>query len=325
MNSLLEHIELLETRLKEVESGSPRPLDAFPPPPLIQTTSQGEDNQNSQTTENIDLDLSHTSPEEPEPPRVSGPSDPSSSNVQNFTPTSNLTFDDSNSVRAMSLSGRDQAPSGVPFLPSSLFETPRLQYNSVTGQLSFPDAASKLCRYGKGLLQPHSAPSGPWHIQRRLHHIIKELDQSTYGHLMACFWSSYNDKLQLIDQEAFQRQEVEDRDQPHYSVFLHVCCLAIGFRFADKSRSDIQALARGNRDSTFHENVRYMVEAELERPHGLTTIQSLLILSDLECAMGRTQPGWMYAGASKFDHVDLANSSRLLTLVQDSHVGSRWR
>jgi hypothetical protein len=149
-------------------------------------------------------------------------------------------------------------------------------------------------------------------MQRRLHHIVSELEQQTYDYLMTCFWSSYNEHLKIVDKEAFQQHKIEDRDQLHYSIFLHLCCLAIGFRFADKSRADIQPLTRANRDSVFHENVRYMVEDELKKPHGLTTIQSLLILGDLEYARGSNQMGWMYTGLS--DPSDAAFGAVLILL-----------
>ncbi|RVX68683.1 hypothetical protein B0A52_07110 [Exophiala mesophila] len=291
--SLLEHIELLESRLKEVERESPRQLDPSLPPPRRQTPSQ-ESVEPSILLDGSDLQVA-TGPDGTEVPGVNVPSH-SKGQALSLTRGTNVLSADEYSMLDVSSSDRGQVRASAPSLQSLLFTTSRLQYSSTTGQLSFLGPVERLQHYGDGFMQSPGTPPGSWHMQRRLSHIISELDQETYDYLMTCFWSSYNDHLKIIDQDAFQQHEIEDGDQLHYSTFLHLCCLAMGFTFADKSRLDVQALIRGNRDSIFHGNARYMVEPELKKPHRLSTIQSLLLLSHLECAGGNDSMSWMYAG-----------------------------
>jgi hypothetical protein len=270
--------------LKEVEGESPRQLEPFSSHSPTQTASQAENIRPNLLGDSSDLQVSIESDE------VSVPSHPRDNEAPNQTPSTNVMSADNRGF-----SGCGQVCTS---LHSRLFETSQLQYSSTTGQLSYLGPAERLQHYCDGFTQSPGAPPGLWHMQRRLHHIVSELEQQTYDYLMTCFWSSYNEHLKIVDKEAFQQHKIEDGDQLHYSIFLHLCCLAMGFRFADKSRADIQPLTRTNRDSVFHENVRYMVEDELKKPHGLTTIQSLLILGDLEYARGSNQMGWMYTGLS---------------------------
>lgn len=253
-----------------------------------------------------------TEPDETGTPGLPVPSHPGSQ-APNLTPGTNAMSADNHSVLDVGPSARGQVYSTAPSLQSLLFETPQLQYSSATGQLSYTGPVERLQHYGHGFMQSPDTPPGSWHMQRRLSHIISELDQETYDYLMTCFWSSYNAHLMIVDQEAFQRHKIEDGDQVHYSTLLHLCCLAMGFRFADKSRMDIQALIRGNRDSIFHGNARYMVESELKKPHRLSTVQSLLILGDLECAGGSDTTSWMYTGLSAPDNAAFGAVSVLLS------------
>ena len=278
-----------------MERESPRQLDPSLPPPRRQTPSQ-ESVEPSILLDGSDLQVA-TGPDGTEVPGVNVPSH-SKGQALSLTRGTNVLSADEYSMLDVSSSDRGQVRASAPSLQSLLFTTSRLQYSSTTGQLSFLGPVERLQHYGDGFMQSPGTPPGSWHMQRRLSHIISELDQETYDYLMTCFWSSYNDHLKIIDQDAFQQHEIEDGDQLHYSTFLHLCCLAMGFTFADKSRLDVQALIRGNRDSIFHGNARYMVEPELKKPHRLSTIQSLLLLSHLECAGGNDSMSWMYAGLS---------------------------
>jgi hypothetical protein len=98
-----------------------------------------------------------------------------------------------------------------------------------------------------------------------------------------------------LHQEAFN----EDRELGHtqfYSGFLHVCVLAMGFRFAEKERADIRKIALPQMESTLHREAKYMLDHELERPGGIPSVVALLLLGDLECGVGRDNLGWMYGG-----------------------------
>jgi hypothetical protein len=77
-----------------------------------------------------------------------------------------------------------------------------------------------------------------------------------------------------------------------------MCLLAQGYRYADKSRPDIQRLASTEPrvSSILHAKAKKMAELELEKTRGITSIQALLLLADLEAGVGRNDTGWMYTG-----------------------------
>ncbi|KAM7207918.1 hypothetical protein V8F20_001712 [Naviculisporaceae sp. PSN 640] len=72
--------------------------------------------------------------------------------------------------------------------------------------------------------------------------------------------------------------------------------LAAGYRFSDRTRETVKRFTLGNWESTLHREARFLVESELERPGGMTTVQGLLILADLEFGAGRDTAGWIYSG-----------------------------
>lgn len=132
---------------------------------------------------------------------------------------------------------------------------------------------------------------------RRADKIIRSLPLETYDYLMGLFWQCYNPVIHVLHQEAFN----EDRDMGRtqfYSGFLHVCVLAMGFRYADKDRMDIKkiSLPHAQWESTMHREAKYMLDQELERPGGIPSVVALLLLGDLECGVGRDNVGWLYGG-----------------------------
>lgn len=297
MDSLLEHIELLKSRLKEVDGEMPSQFQGSDfQSQMNQDVTQQLSTSWPEQHNSADAGLSRLVSNESALQEESAPSGQSENDPQNESPLSNATSTDDgfNVPHAV----RNQAPSSEAGLTARSFlsQANQLKYDSTTGALRYSTPVAGYQHSADRITDSQRIPSGSWHIQRRLQHVIKDLDPITHEHLMSCFWYSYNNVLQVVDQIAFQQDQ--DEDELHYSGFLHICCLAMGFRFADKSRHDIKALDRGSRHSSFHESVRYMVETELDNPRGLTTIQGLLILSDLECAVGRDRSGWMYAGVA---------------------------
>jgi len=104
---------------------------------------------------------------------------------------------------------------------------------------------------------------------------------------MHLFWQHYNGVLHVVHEEAF----TEDRDHARtqfYSGFLHICILAMGYRFADKSRTDMQRISLPDRESTLHREAKFMLDLELERPGGIPSVAALLILGDSEVGVGRS-------------------------------------
>ena len=130
---------------------------------------------------------------------------------------------------------------------------------------------------------------------RRAEKFIRTLQIETHDYLMQLFWQHYNSVLMVVHEEAFNEDREHGRTQ-YYSGFLHICILAMGYRFADKARPDIQRIALPDRESTLHRECKYMLDLELERPGGIPSVAALLILGDAEVAIGRDNVGWMYAG-----------------------------
>ncbi|KAK4154007.1 hypothetical protein C8A00DRAFT_43183 [Chaetomidium leptoderma] len=129
----------------------------------------------------------------------------------------------------------------------------------------------------------------------RAEHLIGALGPVTHDHLMRSFWDCYNSWQQVVEEAAFEAGRAT-QDARFYSPFLHIAMLAMGFRFADWDREDVKRITVGNRESTLHREAKSMLEAELERPGGVPSVQALLLLADLECGVGRDTTGWMYSG-----------------------------
>ncbi|KAK5688279.1 hypothetical protein LTS10_000257 [Elasticomyces elasticus] len=130
---------------------------------------------------------------------------------------------------------------------------------------------------------------------RRADRLVRELNPETHDYLMDCFWSYYDPVMQVVCRKLFE----EDRRSGGglaYSGFLHICILAMGYRYADPKRADIQKLTLRDKQSTLHREAKYLVEFEFEEPGGIPSVQALLILAQLESGSGRDGVGWIYAG-----------------------------
>lgn len=147
---------------------------------------------------------------------------------------------------------------------------------------------------------------------RRTQRVINTLTMETHDYLMDLFWTKYNSVLHVIHQEAFE--DGRENGGNFYSGFLHVCILAMGYRFAEKTRPDMLRIAMPNQESTLHQAAKFMLDYEIEQPGGIPSIVALLLLGDLECGVGRDNVGWLYAGMANrlcFDiglHLDRSNS-----------------
>jgi hypothetical protein len=126
--------------------------------------------------------------------------------------------------------------------------------------------------------------------------LINDLSPEAHDYLIGLYWSCHNSVFHLVHKDAFY----DDRERggtQFYSVFLHLCMLAVGFRYSDKDRQDMQRLRPSSHaESTLHAKARHLARLELERPGGIPSIQALFLLGDLECMIGRDDTGWMYAG-----------------------------
>lgn len=140
-------------------------------------------------------------------------------------------------------------------------------------------------------------------LERRENHwpiclVIKDLTMETHDYLMDLYWTCHNSVLHLVHSDAFYH-DLERGGTQFYSVFLHLAILATGFKYADKSRKDVQRLApSGTNCSTIHEKARAYAKMEHDGPGGIPSVQALGLLADLEFNNGRDDSGWLFAGMS---------------------------
>lgn len=130
---------------------------------------------------------------------------------------------------------------------------------------------------------------------KRIDNVLQSISLETHDYLLNLFWQHYNTVMHVLHKEAFQEGMRSGRTHL-YSRYLHVCVLAIGFRFADWTRPDMRKLLMGKRESTLHRAAKDLLDFELQHAGGIPSIVALLLLGDLECAVGRDNLGWMYAG-----------------------------
>jgi hypothetical protein len=174
---------------------------------------------------------------------------------------------------------------------------------SMRGHLSFDQLNGRLRYFGPTTnCHVHSEPGinseasrESLEQARRAEKTIRFLSEETYEYLMDLFWEKYNAPLHVLHKEAFLDDKDNGRTQ-FYSPFLHICVLAMGYRFADRSRPDMQRITVGPRESTLHREAKYMLDYDLERPGGIPSVVALLLLGDMECAVGRDNVGWLYGG-----------------------------
>ncbi|CAH0047587.1 unnamed protein product [Clonostachys solani] len=127
--------------------------------------------------------------------------------------------------------------------------------------------------------------------------LLRDLTIETHDYLMDLYWTCHNSVLHLIHSDAFYH-DLERGGTQFYSVFLHLTVLASGFKYADKSRRDIQQLVAtpGTAGSTIHEKARVFAKLEQDRPGGIPSIQAFSLLADIEFNIGRDDIGWLFAG-----------------------------
>ncbi|EFQ31945.1 fungal specific transcription factor domain-containing protein [Colletotrichum graminicola] len=202
-------------------------------------------------------------------------------------------------------------------LPETGVEDAIQRLLSVRGTHSFDQFAGRLRFFGPTFnpLARQTEPTDdsvcrePPEQVRRAENIIRSLTGPTHDYLMNNFWTHYNSVLRVVHRETFESSR-ESQDPKFYSPLLHVSILAMGFRFADPGREDTRRIALANRESSLHREAKRMLEVVLERSGGIPSVQALLLLSDLECGVGRNHTGWMYAGMANrlaFDiglHID---------------------
>ncbi|KAF2138300.1 uncharacterized protein K452DRAFT_301259 [Aplosporella prunicola CBS 121167] len=160
---------------------------------------------------------------------------------------------------------------------------------------------------------------------QRANNVIRHLSPETHDYLLDLFWQHYNSNLHCVHREAFL-EDYKHGGTQFYSPFLHICTLAIGYRYADRNHPEVQQLVLPHRESTLHREAKYMLDIELDRPGGIPQVAGMLLLANLECAVGRDHTGWLYSGIAvrlSFDiglHLDTRSSGLSEREVEIRHM-----
>ncbi|KAL6706992.1 hypothetical protein ACN47E_004942 [Coniothyrium glycines] len=303
MCSLTDRVALLESMLKE--RGEDLPPANHPPQTRHGSRRSEERSPKQKTAENQASQNGTSSPSNPSSPRDDFPE-----------------FDQHNFNGSPQVSHGDADSAGSPcMLPPPKKDGMVNRLLSTRGHLSFDQLSGRLRYFGPTTnCHVHSESLNPFDTvqelseqARRADKIIRSLPLETHDYLMNLFWQFYNPVIHVLHQDAFNEDRDLGRTQFH-SGFLHVCVLAMGFRFADKKRMDIKRISLPGMESTLHREAKYMLDHELERPGGIPSVVALLLLGDLECGVGRDNLGWMYGGMAvrlAFDiglHLDTRSS-----------------
>lgn len=288
MSTLTDRVSLLESMLKE--RGAEPPPVVYPP-----KTTRGTLHADGETSPTRASMSQHFGGNEATIPEQASPASMNDDAVETSHPDCNASIDGHNR-------SEQEATQGTPIDDKKEGILSRLL--STRGHLSFDQISGRLRYYGPTVnshiyaeLEVDDAKSSREMMEqtRRAEKVIRTLPLETHDYLMSLFWQHYNGVLHVVHQEAFNEDREAGRSQ-FYSGFLHICILAMGYRFADKSRQDMQRIALPDRESTLQREAKYMLDLELERPGGVPSVAALLILGDSEVGVGRDNVGWMYAG-----------------------------
>ncbi|KIW99243.1 uncharacterized protein Z519_00906 [Cladophialophora bantiana CBS 173.52] len=314
LNSLLENIQILEQRLREA---------GHEPPQFQQSVAQSQPTQRHQrnfsprdkeSSRNIrstadrprfqpvtcpDVEL-HTSLEQDgvhsSPASVDAvlESIQRSSDVLRPDSAGLDSINSHNSVRQRSASEPHQLTNRKSTIWSLIYGPDRFIYDREKGRIHYFSPSTCYKRY---LNSDDHATLKPSHLDKHSYRILAEIPVDLESYIMDLFWNRYNNTLCVIDRQAFQNDQ-SSGGSTYYSVFLHLVCLAMGFRFADESRPGMQQVMLNDSSSVFQREAKFLLDRELEDPRGLTIIQAMLVLSDLECASGRDDVAGMHIATS---------------------------
>ena len=210
-------------------------------------------------------------------------------------------------------SPRSSAPGESKGLVDCLLSTSgHISYNKNNGQTRYYGPTTNIHVYADLSLTTTAADS--WERSKRTGRVIRDLSSEAHDYLMELYWTYYNSVMHIVHKQSFYRDR-ENGGTQYYSGFLHICLLAMGFRFADKTKPEMQKISLGNRESTLHREAEYLFEYELDKPGDLPSVQALLVLGDLECGLARDNTGWMYAGKPSCASCPLVLEDLVLTEI----------
>ncbi|OAL49776.1 hypothetical protein IQ07DRAFT_644911 [Pyrenochaeta sp. DS3sAY3a] len=173
--------------------------------------------------------------------------------------------------------------------------------NMSHGQITYPSTSEWLHRFdettSRVLYSTASAPSS----------LLCESDQGTMAaeetlwllapqtqtYLVSLYWKFFNSVVPVIHREWFEKQQQNGTTSFSFHL-LHICVMALGYRYADKSREDMQKMSQLNGESILHTNAKSLLAFELERLPSVPLVAALLLVGDLEWGAGRRKQAWLY-------------------------------
>ncbi|KAK5045505.1 hypothetical protein LTR84_009123 [Exophiala bonariae] len=126
----------------------------------------------------------------------------------------------------------------------------------------------------------------------------KEIPQAMQQYLLELYWNYQHNVMRIIHKEAFLAG-LEAARGPYYSRCLLLCILVSGARIS--ANPEIRALSIPSMDEEHTETpalfrlAQDALEKELLNP-SITTIQSLMLLSVLDCIQSDDMKGWLKSG-----------------------------
>lgn len=126
----------------------------------------------------------------------------------------------------------------------------------------------------------------------------KEIPQAMQQYLLGLYWKYQHNVMRIIHKEAFLAG-LEAAQGPYYSHCLLLCILVSGARIS--ANPEIRALSIPSVDEEHTETPALLklaqeaLDKELLNP-SITTIQSLMLLSVLDCIQSDDMKGWLKSG-----------------------------
>jgi hypothetical protein len=310
VNSLLQDIELLEDRLRQAGHEPPKaqnpllkrrslqPFRSQPEPDKSKPDGTDGDHVGRPDTQismiaNNNSEL-NTSPSGQNGINTSSLHDQAQCNENNIDSFAQ-TRPDRNRAHSNTTDSSTQPHQRGTTLRHSLFSPVQIVFDRSTGRVQYFCPSNCFKRYFNDHVRRHPGIAPSRHVERHSYRILADVPTHVQDYLLGLFWDRYNETFHMIDKRAFY-EDFKTGESTSYSGLLHISCLAMGFLFADKKNRAMQHVTLPNNTSVFYREVKYVLDGELEEPQGLTTIHAMLVLSDIECALGRDDIGGLYAG-----------------------------
>lgn len=128
----------------------------------------------------------------------------------------------------------------------------------------------------------------------------KEIPWAMQQYLLGLYWKFQHTVLQIVHKEAFLAGMEVERG-PYFSRCLLLCLLTSGARISASPEVRNLSIPADDDDTGERPVLTRLAEEALEKEllnPGLTTIQSLMLMSIMDCCQSKDSKGWMKSGKS---------------------------